>query len=113
MYCWHCGNQIPEQAVICVRCGVGTIRTPGVPFTAPGAGPYALPPKSRVVYVLLAIFLGAFGIHNFYAGHTNHGLIQLLVSLFTCGFVGWVMWIWALLEAATVTTDAQGFPFGD
>ena len=25
-------------------------------------------PKSRTAYILLAVFLGAYGIHNFYAG---------------------------------------------
>ncbi|MBQ3218003.1 MAG: TM2 domain-containing protein [Akkermansia sp.] len=27
-------------------------------------------PKSRLAYILLGVFLGSLGIHNFYAGYT-------------------------------------------
>ncbi|MBP3763682.1 MAG: TM2 domain-containing protein [Bacteroidales bacterium] len=33
---------------------------------------------NRIVGILLAIFLGDFGIHHFYTGDTKHGLIHLL-----------------------------------
>jgi TM2 domain-containing membrane protein YozV len=66
--------------------------------------------KDRVAYVLLAVLIG-FGVHNFYAGYTNRALIQLLVSILTCG-IGWIfMWIWGIVEACTVTQDANGVRF--
>lgn len=66
--------------------------------------------KDRVAYVLLAVLLGC-GIHNFYAGYNTKGIIQLLVSILTCG-IGWIfMWIWAIIEACTVTKDANGVAF--
>jgi TM2 domain-containing membrane protein YozV len=66
--------------------------------------------KDRVAYVLLAVLLG-FGIHNFYAGYNNRAIIQLLVSILTCG-IGWIfMWIWGIVEACTVTQDANGVRF--
>ncbi|MBM3826158.1 MAG: DUF4339 domain-containing protein [Verrucomicrobia bacterium] len=66
--------------------------------------------KDRVTYVLLAVLLGL-GIHNFYAGYNTKGIIQLLVSILTCG-LGWIfMWIWAIIEACTVTKDANGVAF--
>ncbi|MFM9017348.1 MAG: GYF domain-containing protein [Verrucomicrobiota bacterium] len=66
--------------------------------------------KDRVAYVLLAVLLGC-GIHNFYAGYNTKGIIQLLVSILTCG-LGWIfMWIWAIIEACTVTKDANGVAF--
>lgn len=66
--------------------------------------------KDRVAYVLLAVLLGC-GIHNFYAGYNTKGIIQLLVSILTCG-LGWIfMWIWAIVEACTVTKDANGVAF--
>jgi TM2 domain-containing membrane protein YozV len=67
--------------------------------------------KDRVAYVLLAIFLGSYGIHNFYAGYTTRGLIQLLVTLLTCFIGGIPMWIWAIVEACTVEQDAHGVRF--
>ena len=35
-------------------------------------------PVSKVAYVLLALFLGGIGIHNFYAGKTGLGILYLL-----------------------------------
>ena len=35
-------------------------------------------PVSKVTYVLLALFLGGFGAHNFYAGRTGLGILYLL-----------------------------------
>jgi TM2 domain-containing membrane protein YozV len=66
--------------------------------------------KDRVPYVLLAVLLGI-GIHNFYAGYTTRGLIQLLVSILSCGILWFFMWIWAIIEACTVTQDANGVRF--
>ena len=93
----------------------------GLPVPPPAPGnppPIAYPPtsqhhpdaKDRVAYVLLAVLLGC-GIHNFYAGYNTKGIIQLLVSILTCG-IGWIfMWIWAIVEACTVTQDANGVRF--
>lgn len=38
-------------------------------------------PKSGIIYILLAWFLGTIGIHNFYAGYTIRGIVQLLLTL--------------------------------
>lgn len=35
-------------------------------------------PVSKVSYVLLAFFLGGFGIHNFYAGKVGLGILYLV-----------------------------------
>lgn len=88
----------------------------GLP-TPPNAVPnYPLPnqgnpnAKDRVAYVLLAVLLG-FGIHNFFAGYNNRAIIQLLVSILTCGLGWFPMWIWGIVEACTVTKDANGVDF--
>ncbi|MEY2820535.1 MAG: hypothetical protein RL105_107, partial [Verrucomicrobiota bacterium] len=66
--------------------------------------------KDRVAYVLLAVLLGI-GIHNFYAGYTGRGIAQLLLSILTC-FILWpFIWIWCIIEACTVTQDANGVRF--
>jgi TM2 domain-containing membrane protein YozV len=82
---------------------------PPMPNTAPVSAHHP-DAKDRVAYVLLAVLLG-FGIHNFYAGYNNRAIIQLLVSILTCG-IGWIfMWIWGIVEACTVTQDANGVRF--
>lgn len=70
-------------------------------------------PKSRVAYVLLGLFLGIFGVHNFYAGRTGVGVAQLLITL----FFGWlefplgIVFIWAVIEIIAVSRDGRGVPF--
>ena len=67
--------------------------------------------KSQLIYVLLALFLGAFGVHNFYAERWGRGLIQLLITLLT-GFVGAIISsLWAIINIFTIETDANDRPF--
>ena len=70
------------------------------------------PAKSRMVFILLAVFLGSLGVHNFYAGRNTNGVIQLVITLVGMFFgLGIGVWVWALIEAFTVTEDANGVPF--
>jgi TM2 domain-containing membrane protein YozV len=72
-----------------------------------GYGSYVRP-KSRVAFVLLAVFLGAFGAHNFYAGYNKKAAVQLCLTIFTCFWASLIPWIWAIVEACTVTKDDDG-----
>ena len=68
--------------------------------------------KSKMVAGLLGLFLGAWGIHRFYLGYTKMGIIQIVVTLVTCGAGG----LWGVIEGIlilcgkTITTDAEGNP---
>ncbi len=91
---------------------------PPMPQGAPASPQYHSTPvshhpeaKDRVAYVLLAVFLGSIGIHNFFAGYTSRAVAQLLICLLTCGLGGIVTSIWAIVEAITVTQDANGVRF--
>ena len=69
--------------------------------------------KNRVAAGLLAIFLGAYGVHNFYMGNTSGGLTRLLISLFTFGIGAVVMTIWGIMDGVKIldgriNTDAYG-----
>jgi TM2 domain-containing membrane protein YozV len=70
------------------------------------------PPKSRLAYILLALFLGGLGIHNFYAGYSGKGVAQLLLTLllFWTIVVPIGVWIWIIVEMCTVDHDALGNP---
>lgn len=69
-------------------------------------------PKSKIAAGLLGIFLGGLGIHRFYLGYTTMGIIQIVVTLVTCGFGS----LWGFVEGimilcgSTITTDAKGNP---
>ena len=67
---------------------------------------------------LLAIFLGGFGVHNFYLGYTGKAVAQLLLSLLSCGLLSWVSSIWGLIEgiliiSGSIDKDGQGNPLRD
>jgi len=68
-------------------------------------------PKTRVLFVLLGIFLGALGVHNFYAGYTKKGAIQLCLTLLTCFYGAAVSWPWAIVEICVINKDAEGNQF--
>ena len=81
-----------------------------VPPAASGYVPPAptlAPAKSRVSYILLGIFLGAFGAHNFYAGYVSRGVAQLAITLCTLFFGAVISWIWAIVEVCTVDRDSR------
>ena len=84
-----------------------------VPVAVVPAYAYPRPQKSKVAFVLLGIFLGTLGIHNFYAGYTGKGVAQLLITVLTLGYRGIVSWIWAIVEVCTVTQDSMGVPFAN
>ncbi len=51
--------------------------------------PAPFEPRGRTITLILALFLGSFGVHRFYTGFTTVGLLQL----FTAGGCG--IW-WAV-----------------
>ncbi len=75
----------------------------------------ALPPSSsdvsskKIAAGILAILLGAFGIHKFLLGYTKEGLIMLLVTVLTFGLGGFIMGLIALIEGIIylTKTDAE------
>ncbi len=69
------------------------------------------PPRSRLVYILLGIFLGAFGAHNFYAGYKARGASQLALTVCTVFYGTAVTWLWALVEVCTVDRDHENVSF--
>lgn len=80
-----------------------------------GQQAYANPPKQWVLALLLAFFLGGFGVHNFYLGYTTRGIIQLLLTITFFGAI--ISCIWALIEFIMILMrsgaygcDASGQP---
>ena len=72
------------------------------------------PPKQMLVGILLALFVGTLGIHNFYLGHTGRGIAQLLITVLTFGIGALITWPWSLIELIMMATgslhDADGRP---
>ncbi len=126
MYCKNCGSSMDPNAAICVKCGFqkgtgssycpncGSSINPGAGFctscgcslSGSAAGGDQ---KSKLVAVLLAFFLGGFGIHDFYLGYTKNGIIKIVLTC--CTGIGGS--IWALIDfirllTGDLHTDANG-----
>lgn len=74
--------------------------------------------KSKIAAGLLGIFLGAFGVHNFYLGYTGKAVAQLLITVLSCGILSWASAIWGLVEGIMIltgstTVDGKGNPLAD
>ena len=74
--------------------------------------------KSKAVAGVLGILFGALGIHNFYLGYNSKALVQLLMTLFSCGALSFISAIWGLVEGimiltGSINTDGKGIPLKD
>lgn len=84
--------------------------------------PEGYPQKSRIAAGLLAIFLGTYGVHNFYLGNTSLGIKKILLStllaIVTCGISTIVVMIWGIMDGVKIldgriNIDAYGFYLKD
>ena len=85
----------------------GAYQTPPAGYGYPTTYGYAPDPyaKSKIAAGLLGIFLGGFGVHRFYLGYTTIGIIQIVVTVLTCGLGA----IWGLVEGIMILTGAEQF----
>lgn len=78
-------------------------------YAQPAPAYSAATAKNHIAAGVLAILLGALGIHKFYLGYTKEGVIMLLVTLLTFGFGASVMAIIGIVEGILylVKTDEE------
>ena len=112
-FCPNCGTQIADDSqAFCPNCGANLgVNTNTFAQQQTNVNNNQ---KSKMAAGLLGIFLGGWGIHNFYLGYTGKGIAQILVTILTCGIGA----IWGLIEgimilAGSITTDANGVPLKD
>jgi TM2 domain-containing membrane protein YozV len=99
-FCQECGEIINSKAEICPKCGVRQS------YNATNTGLQQKNESKWITTLLLCWFLGVFGVHRFYTGHTVIGAIQLL----TFGGCG----IWTIIDFIIIIVgnykDANGYP---
>lgn len=72
-------------------------------------------PKSKIAAGILGILVGGLGIHRFYLGYVGIGILQIVVTILTCGAGS----LWGFIEGililcgVTITTDSDGVPLSD
>jgi TM2 domain-containing membrane protein YozV len=77
-FCSSCGAQVSAAAEICMKCG--TRLTYAAP-TSVGVVTGGVSSKSRLVTLLLLLFLGFFGVHRFYVGKIGTGILIIVLTL--------------------------------
>ncbi len=103
-YCANCGKELTDEQDICLNCGVRVKKS----TTSSDSNA-----KSKLAAGLFGIFLGAFGVHNFYLGFTGKAVAQLLITVLSCGILSPVSAIWGLIEGIMILSsndykDADG-----
>ena len=63
--------------------------------------------KSRGVAGLLALFLGSVGLHYFYMGKTNAGILFLVATFLSCGVLGIITQIISIIQGVLFFTSTQ------
>ncbi len=109
MFCIKCGKELPGSAVYCPFCGEKAFNINQQPDVQDSttetavciSNSQAIVPasdciskKSRLAALLLGIFLGRFGIHNFYLGRFGRAITQLILSV-----SAWVIYFGAIIGA--------------
>ena len=83
MFCSRCGSEIASGNRFCPKCGLSLIQS--VP------GPNELPrdvSDRKQLAGLFGILLGSLGIHKFYLGFTEEGILEIVMTLISCGALG-------------------------
>ena len=90
-FCANCGEAVSPEAAVCMKCGVA-VKNAGA--TAGGN----LNGQDKVVMILICLFLGGLGIHNFMMGETKKGVFKIIMSL-CCG-IGSILALIDLIKIA-------------
>lgn len=90
-YCTNCGKPVDPNAAVCLNCGVAL-------KSANKEGDLA--GRDKTTLILVCLFLGGLGIHNFMLGETKKGIFKIVMSL--CFFLGWIL---ALIDLVKICTD--------
>lgn len=97
MFCSNCGNEIPNDAVVCGVCGTPTGEgapqqgpqyqaQPQYPYPPAPVAPPTNKPRSAYLAALLHLFFGVFGLGYYYRGMNEKGKncwIMLIVGAVT------------------------------
>lgn len=136
MFCKFCGKEIPEGKEVCEECMTNQNKNNSevvennpivndksseviVEDVKENTQKENIDPsstvsqKSKIAAGLFGIFLGSFGVHNFYLGFTGKAVAQLLITVLSCGILSPISAIWGLIEGILIlsgekSADAYG-----
>ncbi len=105
--CSKCGTELIDNVKFCTNCGNKIIAATAEPIKTFASQPVNPVPtetvqiepnsqvsrKSRLAALLLGIFLGGIGIHNFYLGKIGKGIAQAIMYV-----LGFVLYFYSMLN---------------
>lgn len=94
-FCHNCGSSVTPNADYCMSCGVSLRKCFGS-----GMAGKSINGQDKLVLILVCLFLGEFGIHNFILGETKKGIFRIIMSL-CCG-IGYIL---ALIDLVKIALD--------
>ena len=95
-YCTKCGAVNDDLATYCVNCQSPLSSVSGYqPMQSVNQNPSgamadwkSMGADKKIVAGICGILLGAWGVHKFILGYTTEGIIQIVITLLTCGIGG-------------------------
>ena len=91
-YCTKCGAQNDELAQYCATCQapLGPVSGGGYqPMQSVNPGPVtnwqAMGADKKIAAGLCGILIGGLGVHKFILGYTTEGIIEIVITIVTCG----------------------------
>lgn len=118
MYCYKCGREIDDEAIVCPGCGCATPNYQGGNVWMRGSQPMSrmqmdsgASKKSRLIALLLCIFLGLLGVHRFYVKKVGTGLLWLFT--YGCFSIGWIVDIVMIACGSFLDGDGRRIVYWD
>ncbi len=116
-YCSSCGTETAVSSNVCPNCGKSEFVNDVSDFIKlknqrdiedrrsreQAAGVHMGPKKSKSLAVILAFFLGIFGVDQFYLGRTKRGVGRIIATLLSCGIIGS---IWGIVDCVRMATGS-------
>lgn len=115
-YCTKCGSINDDTAQYCIACQSPLSPVSGgyQPMQSVNQGAAgamtdwkAQGADKKVVAGILGLLLGAFGIHKFMLGYTNEGIIMLVVTIVSCGTLGFIPHVIGIIEGIMYLTKSD------
>ena len=92
-FCNRCGVQIEDGKNLCNNCAAADAGMQKSSGSSNGGSP-------RVLAGIMGILFGGLGIHKFILGYVSEGVVQLLLSVITCGAAGIIGFIEGIIYLA-------------
>ncbi|HSB28229.1 MAG TPA: NINE protein [Pyrinomonadaceae bacterium] len=113
-YCTKCGATNDEMAQYCSNCQAALTPVVGggyQPMQSVNPGALtdwkAMGADKKIAAGVVAILIGSLGIHKFMLGYTTEGVIMLCVTVLSCGILGIIMHVIAIVEGIIYLTKSD------